>query len=104
MAELLPIPTMLERRSEADPNRVWARYPVSATSYTEGFHTATYGQMRTAIDRVAHLLSGKLGQSESFETLAYIGPNDLRYHIVLIAAIKTGHKVFMENPNLKFEI
>lgn len=84
---------MLDSRAEADPNRVWARYPVSATSYTAGFQTATYSQMRTAVNRAARLLCDTLGESETFETLAYIGPNDLRYHIFLTAAIKTGYKV-----------
>jgi acyl-coenzyme A synthetase/AMP-(fatty) acid ligase len=86
---------MLDRRAEADPDRVWARHPVG-TSYTKGFQAATYGQMRTAVNRVARLLKDKLGESQSFETLAYVGPNDLRYHIVLVAVIKLGYKVLME--------
>jgi acyl-CoA synthetase (AMP-forming)/AMP-acid ligase II len=73
---------------------------VSATSYTEGFQAATYSQMRTAVNCVAHLLNDKLGESQSFETLAYIGPNDLRYHIVLMAAMKMGYKVLIETYTL----
>ena len=33
------------------------------------------------------------GGSKSFETLVYIGPQDLRYQILGIAAIKAGHVV-----------
>ncbi|KAJ5389916.1 uncharacterized protein N7496_000984 [Penicillium cataractarum] len=89
---------MLDCRAEAGPNRVWAKYPVSATSYTEGFQAATYSEMRTAVNRAAHLLCDALGESETFETLAYLGPNDLRYHIFLVAAIKTGYKMFFPSP------
>ncbi|OKO90824.1 hypothetical protein PENSUB_13125, partial [Penicillium subrubescens] len=98
MSQLLPIPTMLDRRAEAHPDRVWVRHPVG-TSYTKGFQAATYGQMRTAVNRVARLLKDKLGESQSFETLAYVGPNDLRYHIVLVAVIKLGYKEQMFFPS-----
>lgn len=56
--------------------------------------------MRTAVNCIAHLLNDKLGESQSFETLAYIGPNDLRYHIVLMAAMKMGYKVLIETYTL----
>ena len=34
-----------------------------------------------------------LGRSTVFETIAYIGPSDLRYAIVFLAAVKCGYKV-----------
>ncbi|KAB8295043.1 hypothetical protein EYC80_006986 [Monilinia laxa] len=34
----------------------------------------------------------KLGTGENFQCIAYIGPHDLRYILLTIAAIKTGHK------------
>jgi hypothetical protein len=34
-----------------------------------------------------------LGPGESFETLLYLGPNDLRHNILLLGAVKAGYKV-----------
>ena len=30
---------------------------------------------------------------QTFETLAYIGPNDLRYNVLILGAVKAGYKV-----------
>jgi acyl-coenzyme A synthetase/AMP-(fatty) acid ligase len=54
--------------------------------------------MRNAVDHVAWLLKERIGPSTTFETLAYMGPGDLRYHIVLLAAVKTGYKPFFPSP------
>jgi acyl-coenzyme A synthetase/AMP-(fatty) acid ligase len=54
--------------------------------------------MRNAVDRVAWLLKEQIGQSTTFKTLAYMGPGDLRYHIVLLAAVKAGYKPFFPSP------
>lgn len=87
------LPLILDRRAASDPNRVWAKFPVSPASYEQGFRAATYGQMRNAVNRMAWMLEETIGTSTQFDTLAYLGPGDLRYHIVLLAAIKTGYKV-----------
>jgi len=55
---------------------------------------ATYSQMLNAVNKVAWILDQSVGKSAAFDTLAYLGPSDLRYHIVLLAAIKTRYKVF----------
>ncbi|KAK4233779.1 hypothetical protein C8A03DRAFT_47750 [Achaetomium macrosporum] len=62
------------------------------------FRAATYGQIRNAVNRVAWMLSNTIGTSTQFDTLAYLGPSDLRYHIVILAAIKTGYKAFLPSP------
>jgi acyl-coenzyme A synthetase/AMP-(fatty) acid ligase len=44
------------------------------------------------------MLDKTIGKSTDFDTLAYLGPSDLRYHIVILAAIKTGYKAFLPSP------
>ncbi|OJJ46414.1 hypothetical protein ASPZODRAFT_16181 [Penicilliopsis zonata CBS 506.65] len=94
------LPAILDHRAQSDPDRVYAKYPVSPTSYAHGFHTVSYRQMRHAVDRVTWLLVDTLGTCAAgqFETLAFLGPNDLRYHIVFFAAIKAGYKAFLPSP------
>ncbi|GAB1312341.1 Male sterility, NAD-binding [Madurella fahalii] len=92
------LPMILDRRAQSEPDRVWAKFPVSPTSYSQGFRAATYGQMRNAVNRVAWMLAETIGTSTQFDTLAYLGPNDLRYHIMVLAAIKIGYKAFLPSP------
>ncbi|KAI7968473.1 hypothetical protein EIK77_006492 [Talaromyces pinophilus] len=87
------IPKLLEDGAKSTPDRVWAKFPVSNTTYEHGFRAATYSQMLNAANKVAWILDQTVGKSTAFDTLAYLGPSDLRYHIVLLAAMKTGYKV-----------
>lgn len=92
------LPAILDRRAQSEPDRVWAKFPVSPSAYDQGFKAATYGQIRNAVNRVAWILAETIGPSTEFDTLAYLGPSDLRYHIVILAAIKTGYKAFLPSP------
>ncbi|KAG8530651.1 uncharacterized protein KY384_004006 [Bacidia gigantensis] len=58
----------------------------------DGFDDISWGQLANAINRVAWLIEENLGRSDSFESIAYFGPPDIRYAIVAVAAQKTGHK------------
>lgn len=49
--------------------------------------------MADAVNGFAHWIKHKVGCSDLFETLAYIGIPDLRTAIVFLAAVKTGRKV-----------
>ncbi|KAH9211309.1 putative NRPS-like enzyme [Leptodontidium sp. 2 PMI_412] len=94
--ELLPI--ILENRAKTDSHGVWAKFPISPTTYTEGFRSATHLELLNAVNKVAWLLEMSLGRSESFETIAYLRPNDLRSIIVVIGGIKAGYKTFLPSP------
>lgn len=98
------IPTLLEDGARSTPDRVWAKFSVSNTTYEQGFRAATYSQMLKAVNKVAWILDQSVGKSNTFDTLAYLGPSDLRYHIVLLAAIKTGYKVFDLSKNIRFRV
>jgi acyl-CoA synthetase (AMP-forming)/AMP-acid ligase II len=87
------LPTVIETRAKLDPNGVFAKFPVSSISYDSGFRSITHLEALNAINHVAWTLEENFGKGQNFETVAYIGPNDPRYHIVLIAGIKAGYKV-----------
>jgi hypothetical protein len=57
----------------------------------------------TAINHVTGLLIDNFGKSKEFETIAYIGPGDLRYSIIVVAAIKAGFKTFLPSPRNSLE-
>uniref|UniRef100_A0A093XUV8 L-aminoadipate-semialdehyde dehydrogenase n=2 Tax=Talaromyces marneffei TaxID=37727 RepID=A0A093XUV8_TALMA len=92
------LPLVFKNRAHQNPDGAWAQYPVSEHTYATGLQTATNQQAYNAINKVAWLLHNQLGPSSNFETIAYIGPFDPRYFIVVIAAIKVGYKAFLPSP------
>lgn len=87
------MPTALEKRALEEPNGVFTKIPRSTSSYKPGFRSVTNPEMLNAVDRLAWIFERDLGKGLNFEAIAYIGPTDLRYWIVVLAAIKTGYKV-----------
>ena len=87
------LPRAIDEISASHPDRIWAEYPRSKSSYAEGFNAVTYAQFANAINGTAWWLRQTFGRPEDFQTLAYIGPNDIRYALLLIGAIKSGFKV-----------
>jgi hypothetical protein len=95
------LPTILDNRARTNPHGIWAKFPVSPTTYGSGFRSATHLEVANAINKVAWLLDEHFGKGKDFETLAYLGPNDLRYTIVVVAGIKAGYKAsYMSVPSI----
>jgi hypothetical protein len=86
------LPHIIEQNARADPNGVFARIP-AGSKYTDGYRDVTKLQLHNAVNYTASLLKRNLGESQNFETLAYIGPGDLRYSIIVVAGAKAGYKV-----------
>lgn len=87
------IPNIVDHLAEVKPNSLYAEYPISTLSYQEGYRKFTYGDLANAVNGVAWWLSEALGPGKDFETLAYIGPNDLRYPALILGAVKAGYTV-----------
>lgn len=87
------LPTLFENRARLNPDGIYAKVPLSNTSYGSGFRSITHREALTAIDYVAWTLEKSFGKCPNFETIAYMGPNDPRSHFVLIAGMKVGYKV-----------
>ena len=86
------IPQLIDERAKVNPHgSVWS---VPKSSHlADGFRDISYGQVARAINKAAWWIDEHIGKSTKFEKLAYIGPPDLRYSILTIAAQKTGHTV-----------
>jgi len=83
------------------PEALYAELPRSATNFDAGFHKVTYYLFANAINGMASWLNKTLERKGDFETLLYLGPNDLRHNILLLAAVKAGYKVRAAAPTLK---
>jgi acyl-CoA synthetase (AMP-forming)/AMP-acid ligase II len=83
---------VIEQKAKWLSNHTFMRYP-SANWELDGYRTITWKQYADAINKIAHWLDAELGKSTDNETLAYLGPNDARYAIMLAAMVKTGRQV-----------
>lgn len=87
------LPHIVDGMAETRPAAVYAEYPTNPESYTDGFSKLTYGTFASVINGLAWWISDNIGQSTSFETLVYFGPNDFRQNALILAASKAGFKV-----------
>ena len=87
------IPPMIDHYAAEAPDKIYASIP-KTEDLSEGFRDITYRQFGNAIDHASWWLDRELGQCKgSFDTFAYIGPKDLRYPILAVAAAKVGRRV-----------
>ena len=88
---------IIRDRASRDPNAPFAKVP-RGNIYDNGYRTVTNLALVTAVDHVADLITSSLGAGHDLERVAYLGLNDLRYTIVLLACIDTGYTVFFPSP------
>lgn len=88
------LPTIIDQVAGQDPTRECLQIPRSSQP-SDGWRTVTWKDMANGVNRCAHRIVELWGkpQEGSFPTIAYIGPNDARYIVMMIAASKAGYKV-----------
>ena len=79
--------------AHSEPNTVYAEVPRNPATYEEGFRQITYKDLANAVNGLAWWLQDTLGPGKNFETLCYMGGNDIRYNAILLASVKAGYKV-----------
>lgn len=88
------LPTVIDDYAKNEPDRVFVQVPIGDEA-KDGWRPFTFKEYSDSINHMSHWLVEKLGTplTGSFPTIAYIGPNDVRYLVLVVAAIKTGFKV-----------
>ena len=96
-----PMVTIIDKIAKNNPTRPWIYVPRSS-SPADGWKPITYSDGANAINRIAHMMVGSMGSpaAGSWPTVAYIGPNDMRYIIFMFGAIKAGYKVL--SPRISY--
>ena len=85
------IPHLIDDIAHNVPSRTFCSLAKSS-DVSDGFNNVSYGAFANAINCLARWMEENLGKTSTIETLSYIGPPDLRYIILTIAAQKTGYK------------
>ncbi|KAJ3549260.1 hypothetical protein NM208_g592 [Fusarium decemcellulare] len=100
--ELTPLPAVWDMIAAAEPDRAVVSI-AKGHEIEKGYRDITARMMANAVNRAAWFLETQLGKSDSFQTLCYLGPSDLRYPILLAAASKAGYKTFWTSPRNSLE-
>lgn len=89
--------SVIDEKATTDPRAVWCSLPYDDSNLGRGYEDITYVKFANAINQMAWFIHDKLGPSDHFETMAYMGMPDIRYHILQMAAAKTGYKVLFSS-------
>ena len=87
----------------SEPDRVWATVP-KGEEISDGFRDVTFRELANVVDSVAWWLESKIGRSDQFEVLAYLGLSDVRYAILFFAAVKCGYVVSINSYSMLWPI
>lgn len=92
------LPHVIDDIACKDPHREVFMSPRSS-SPKDGWAITTFSTYANAINRCAHDIVNRYGKAThgEFPTIAYIGPQDARYLVIVVAAIKAGYKVYPLN-------
>ncbi|EME40944.1 hypothetical protein DOTSEDRAFT_137074, partial [Dothistroma septosporum NZE10] len=90
------LPSVVDDIAKHAPDTVFA-----STGRSSGtFEDFTYAQLANAVDRTAQWLQSQASsQLQLRSTMAYLGPSDLRYIALILAALKVGIVMFLPSPH-----
>ncbi|KAF7586175.1 hypothetical protein BBP40_009331, partial [Aspergillus hancockii] len=83
--------------AKAVPDHPLFSYPNTAKPQ-DGFVDISCKSFANAVNRVSWYLRYLLGRPKNFETIGYMGPNDIRYFLFMFGAIKVGYKMLFLSP------
>ena len=86
------MPAILDDRAASTPDRTYASI-ARADWRRDGYQDVSYRQIANAVQKMSWWLDEKLDTVDSIDSLAYMGPNDLRYLFLIMAATKTNRRV-----------
>lgn len=100
------LPVVIDQLARDDPERPWASFPVDDWNLSAGYEDISYKMLADAINKLAHFIEVNVGRSSpgKFETIAYLGVSDVRYHLLQMAVVKTGHKVLFSSQLNTLEV
>ncbi|KOS17713.1 Carboxylic acid reductase [Escovopsis weberi] len=97
----LPV-NIVDHFAATEPDRPYAYAPVTDDP-EDGFAPILFGALARAVNHVAHDIAALRSRvpeatTDDFPTVAYLGPNDVRYLIIMLACVKARCKAFFASP------
>ncbi|KAI2626305.1 hypothetical protein GGS21DRAFT_267340 [Xylaria nigripes] len=89
------MPVVIDQNARDEPDRPWASVPYDDNDLSRGYEDISFSSLANAINKLAWILDSTLGKATELHTIAYMGVVDLRYHMMQMAACKTGRVVLL---------
>jgi hypothetical protein len=86
------LPQVVDLFARYEPHRVYASLPKSQLDLSAGFQDVTMAKLASIVNSMSWEMERTRGQGK-LDTIAYIGPADLRYAVIFLAGVKCGYKV-----------
>jgi len=96
------LPKVVDDFARLEPERVLAAIPLGL-EVSDGFRDITAKTFAKAVDRLAWFLQKELGRGRREDVITYLGPSDIRYALVALAAAKADYRSFWTSPRNSFE-
>lgn len=90
------LPSVVDHLAATEPDKILFSF-TRTKNPADGFQDVSAKKFARAVDRCSWYVDEKLGYGQSFPTLLYMGPQDLMYGILVLAAIKTGHRLLLNS-------
>lgn len=93
------LPHIVDEKARLDPQGE-AFFVPRSDNPEDGWKPITWKEYANAINYTARIIIEECGSPATgvTPTIAYIGPNDGRYVVVVVAAVKAGYKVRSASP------
>ncbi|KAI0551250.1 hypothetical protein F4679DRAFT_582725 [Xylaria curta] len=93
------LPHVVDDYAANEPERECFSIPRTSDP-KDGWKVVTWKQYANAINHVARRIIDQCGvpPADTIPTIAYIGPNDTRYIVLVLAAVKAGYKALFISP------
>ncbi|KAI9729228.1 MAG: putative NRPS-like protein biosynthetic cluster [Cirrosporium novae-zelandiae] len=97
------LPQVVDRSAETQPDLSFCIIPRSPVSTSQGWRNVSYQDLSRAVNYMSWWIEEKMGEDGAGNTIAYMGLNDLRYFIISLAGLKTGHEILFPSPRIADE-
>lgn len=87
------LPVLIDQIAEVDPEKPFISL-ARTSDPQQGFRDITFGVLARAVNRCSWWIEENIGRGRGFPTIfTYLGRQDLRHAILVLATQKTGYKV-----------
>ncbi|PHH64774.1 hypothetical protein CDD81_4036 [Ophiocordyceps australis] len=91
------LPQVVDWYARHDAGKLYASLPRSATDLAAGFQDISMAMLAAMVNRMSWHFEAVLGRG-SLESIAYLGPADIRYAVLFLAAVKAGYQMLFISP------
>jgi hypothetical protein len=85
------LPYIVDKLASEEPSSTWLHIPIGS-DLRQGWRSLTYGDLHAMVSGAMRWAQERAGYREG-DVVAYIGLNDIRYAVFVVALMKLGLKV-----------